>query len=225
MKEEDLMYNLRYIMRENQKKRLLVLRGLFDLSFGVPCIVSISIFCKVTEIDDYDVLEAARYLEEEGLLTIKEDVKDEWAGAPTPGPYLRLTHKGIVEVEQSITNPTEPTPNFPATVIHQYNNYNASVGAVQTGQYSTAHAVQNSSVEFPEAIKHTENLRQQIKSLPSESQEAATQLIGGLEDEFRLSQPRKARVRAFLKELYELTDKISVRKSLASLAKQYDIQL
>lgn len=49
-----------------------------------------------------DVIEASHYLAEEGLLTIREEVPH----AGIPPPYLTLTHKGIVEVEQSITNPT-----------------------------------------------------------------------------------------------------------------------
>jgi hypothetical protein len=222
MTEEDLMFNLRHITQENQKKRLLVLRRLFDLSFGEICIVSIPIFCKETGIPDYDVLEAARYLQEEGLLTIREDVKDEYQAAPTPGPYLLLTHKGIVEVEQSITSPMKATQHFPATVIQYFND---SVGAVQTGAHSIAHSVQQLGHDLPKEFKLTAGLRRHLGSLTPEMQEEAIQLIEGLEEDFRLSQPRKARVRAFLKELNELTHKISVRKLLAALAKQYDIQL
>ena len=216
------MHNLRYVTQRNQEKRLFLLRKIFEMSMGMPCLVAFSIFEKETGWQDYDIAEAAEYLSEEGLLTIRND---DGPKAHPPGPYLYLTHKGIVEVEQSITRPTESTPHFPAPVIQNYNNYNASVGVVQTGHYSMAHSDQNIGVEFPEAFKHTEGLRKKIKLLPSDSQEAATQLISGLEEEFRLSQPRKARVGAFLKELNELTHKISVRKSLASLAKQYDIQL
>jgi hypothetical protein len=222
MSQEVLMYNLRFVLRQNQEKRLFLLRKLFEMSMGMPCLVAFSIFEEETGWKDYDIKEAARYLSEEGLLTVRDD------GGPNAyprWPYLYLTHKVIVEVEQSITSPTESTPHFPAPVIRNYNNYYASVGVVQTGHYSTAHSVQNIGVEFPEAFKQTESLRKKIKLLPSDSQEAATQLIGGLEEEFRLSQPRKARVGAFLKELNELTHKISVRKLLASLAKQYDIQL
>jgi len=217
--KEVLLYNINLLTQENQEKRLFLLRKLFEMSLGVPCLVAVHLFEEETKWYEHDIYETARYLSEEGLLRIEDD---EGSGRPPHGPYLCLTHKGIVEVEQSITNPTKATPHFAATVMH---NYNASVGAVQTAPYSTAHALQNLGVEFPKAFKYTEDLRHKISLLPPEVQESVTQLVEGLEDEFRLSQPRKARVRAFLKELNGLTGKISVRKSLASLAKQYDIQL
>jgi hypothetical protein len=217
--QEALMYNLRFIMQENQEKRLFLLRNLFDMSFGDPCRVAFSIITEAIRWDNHQIRESANYLSEEGLLTIEED---DGSGRRPRGPYLRLTHKGIVEVEQSITNPTRPTEHFPSTVIQ---NFNASVGAVQTGSHSTAHAVQSLGAEIPEAFKLTAGLREKIKSLFPELQEAAVQLIEGLEDEFRLTKPRNARVKAFLKELNQLTDKSFIKKPLAALAKQYDIQL
>lgn len=212
------MYNLRFITRENQEKRLLVLRRLFDLSLGTPCIISVPIFSKETGIDQYDICEAARYLSEEGLLTIE----DERGGSPELGPYLCITHKGIVEVEQSIMSPTKATQHFPATVIQYFND---SVGAVQTGAHSTAHAVQQIGSNLPKEFKLTGDLRRSLRTLTPEMQEEAMQLIEGLEDEFRLSQPRKARVKAFLKELNELIGKAPVRKILSKLAEQFGVLL
>lgn len=189
--EDVLMYNLRFVMRENQGKRLFLLRKLFEMSFGVPCLVAISIFQNETGWYEHDIYESARYLSEEGLLTIQDG---DGSGRRPEGPYLRLTHKGITEVEQSITTPTKATEHFAATVIQ---HFNASVGAVQTGPNSTAHAVQQLGIDPSEAFKHTESLRRQIQSLPEGQKEEATQLIEALEDELRLSQPRKARVKAF----------------------------
>jgi hypothetical protein len=214
--EEALMQSIRFITRENQEKRLLLLRKLFEISFGDRALVSTSIFAQMTGWYEHDVAER---LAEEGLLTIESG---EGYDCITPPPHLRLTYKGIIEVERSITNPTEATEHFPSTVIQ---NFNASVGAVQAGPYSTAHAVQSLGGEIPRAFKLTSNLRLKFKSLPSEAQEAASQLIEGLEDEFRLSQPRRARVKAFLKGLGELSDDSSVRKILDSLARQYSVQL
>lgn len=220
-KEEVLIYNLRTIMQENQQTRLLVLRRLFEISLGRHSLVSIQIFCNDTGMDYHDVIEAARYLAEEGLLTIRDEVPH----AVTPPPYLSLTHKGIVEVEQSITNPTKPTEHFPAPVVQHIQNFHASVGAVQTGAQSTAHAIQNLGVEPPEVFRLTADLRRNLDSSPADVRESAGQLVDGLEEEFRLSQPRVVRVRAFLKELNALTDDASAKEILAKVAARYDIEL
>jgi hypothetical protein len=216
---EAQLSNLRFITKENQEKRLSLLRELFDISYGTKCLVSISIFAQMSGWDESEVQMVSDYLAEEGLLTITSDSNN---SRLTPGPHLCLTHKGIIEVEQSITNPTRATEHFPSTVIQ---NFNASVGAVQTGSYSTAHAVQSLGGEIPRAFQLTTNLRLKFDSSTPEVQEAATQLIEGLEDEFRLSQPRRARVRAFLKGLGELSNNSSVRKLLEALARQHGVQL
>jgi hypothetical protein len=217
--EDALMYNLRFVLRENQGKRLFLLRKLFEMSFGVPCLVAISLFQNETGWYEHDIYEAARYLSEEGLLTIQDD---DGSGHSPRGPYLFLTHKGIVEVEQSITSPTKATEHFAATVIQ---HFNASVGTVQTGPNSTAHATQQLVAGPPEAFKRTESLRRHVQTLPDGPQEEATQLIEALEDEFRLSKPRKARVKAFLRGLDTMTDASPVKKVLKTLAKQYDVSL
>lgn len=217
--EDVLMYNLRFIMRETQGKRLFLLRKLFEMSFGEPCLVAISLFQNETGWYEHDIYEAARYLSDEGLLTIRDD---DGSGHSPRGPYLFLTHKGIVEVEQSITRPTKATEHFAATVIQ---HFNASVGTVQTGPNSTTHATQQFGADPPEIFKRTESLRRHVQTFPEGSREEATQLIEALEDELRLSKPRKVRVKAFLRELDTMTDAGPIKKVLKTLAEQYDESL
>jgi hypothetical protein len=133
-------HNIRLFKQENQSKRLSLLRLLYDLSAGQKCIVAVSFLSEGPDSDEYDILETASYLSEEGLLTIATDHQQ---GMP-PGPNLCLTHKGIVEVERSIDHPLEATEHFSAPVVQ---NFHGPVGAVQTGNQSRATTHQHLDVE------------------------------------------------------------------------------
>ena len=129
------MDHVRMIVRENQTRRLYLLHELYRWGDGHPCEVSIE-FLTEPVWKEFDILDVAGYLEEEGLLVIGVD-KEQGRG---PVPNLRLTHKGITEVEKSIEHPSEATDHFPAPLVQ---NFHAPVGSVQVGAKSIARATQN----------------------------------------------------------------------------------
>jgi hypothetical protein len=131
-----LMYNVRLFARENQTRRLYLLRKLYDWGMGHPCIVPISFLSDAPEWIEFDILDVAGYLAEEGLLEIGSDKEQD----RPPVPNLCLTHKGIVEVERSIDHPTGATEHFSAQIVQ---HFNAPVGSVQSGVNSTASSTQH----------------------------------------------------------------------------------
>jgi hypothetical protein len=60
------------------------------------------------------------------------------------GPMVSLTHRGVVEVEQSIDKPDRATEHFPAQIIQ---HFHGTVGAVQNAPNSTANISQHSLEE------------------------------------------------------------------------------
>jgi hypothetical protein len=143
-----LDHNIRMIKQENQAKRLSLLRLLYDFSSGQRCIVAVSFLTEGLKSDEYEILETAFYLSEEGLLNIGQNQEQRMP----PGPNLCLTHKGIVEVERSIDHPSEATEHFSASVIQ---NFHGPVGAVQTGPQSEATIDQHLNLESRLGPKRT----------------------------------------------------------------------
>lgn len=130
------MENARTIARKNQTSRLYLLRELYNWGDGHPCVVHIEFLSDAPQWEEFDILDIAGYLEEEGLLVIGVDKQE----GRLPMQHLCLTHKGIIEVERSIEYPTEATEHFPAPIV-QY--FNGPVGSVQSGQNNTSRAVQH----------------------------------------------------------------------------------
>jgi len=114
------------------------------------------------------------------------------------GGGVTLSHKAIVEIERSLTNPTEATEHFSTTVIQ---NFNAPVGAVQTGPNSTANVAQNFGSNLSEVMALIAQLREQLSSLPSDVRQDAMDLVEGLDEEVQKPSPSKGKIRALLGQL------------------------
>lgn len=115
---------------------------------------------------------------------------------------VSLSHKAIVEIEQSIAKPNRDTEHFSSTVIQ---NFNAPVGSVQTGSNSTANVTQNFGTQASEVLNLIQELRQSFKSLPPDQREEAIEVTDALEEEVQSSTPRKGRIKAFLNQLASFT--------------------
>jgi len=133
---------------------------------------------------------AMQYLIGEGLLKPRT-----LAGA------VSITHQGVVEIENSIRKPNDPTDHFdpPTFTMVNNNTFNAPVGAVQHGAGSVANVTQNVSTNVSNDVKVLlTQLRDQVDQSPSETRDEATSMIGELEQEAGSATPTKWKVRALL---------------------------
>lgn len=117
-------------VEDRQRARYHVIKNVYDEagdSITEGCDLSTAFEGAATDMEDgHGILE---YLDEKGLLSDS-----------TGGPYVALSHQGIVEIEESIMNPDAPTEHFKQGMV-QY--FYAAVGVVQNAQDSTAHVSQN----------------------------------------------------------------------------------
>jgi hypothetical protein len=114
------------------------------------------------------------------------------------GDGVILSHKAIVEIERSLTNPTEATEHFSTTVIQ---NFNAPVGSIQTGPNSTANVNQYFGANMAEVAGLISQLREQFETLPPGPREEAIDVVDGLADELQQPAPSKGKVKAFLSQV------------------------
>lgn len=69
------------------------------------------------KLDDRDEFgNAARYLQDKGLIEVT------WGSGPFP-VHMQLTHQGVEEIEDAISNPERPTRNLsPVSIINVHGN-------------------------------------------------------------------------------------------------------
>jgi hypothetical protein len=131
-----------------------------------------------------ETLEIYAYLSEEGFFSMN-----------TCEMTVTLSHKAIVEIEKSITKPSQSTEHFSTTVIQ---HFNAPVSSVQTGANSIAYVNQNIGGNISEILQVIEKLREQFNKLPNEESQEAIDIIDALSEEVKSPQPNKGKVKAFL---------------------------
>ena len=128
--------------------------------------------------------EIYQYFKNEGLLWKEKG-----------GGFVCLSHKAIVEIENSITNPLQSTEHFPSTVIQ---NFNAPVGSVQTGNHNIANVNQNFGQNLSEILQQLAILRNEFQILPISEREEAIEIVDALEDEVKSETPSKGKIKSFL---------------------------
>ena len=91
---------------------------------------------------------------------------------------VSLSHRAIVEIENSVKNPQQSTEHFSSTVIQ---NFNAPVGAVQTGNNNIANVNQNIGQNFSEILEQLallkENFNRKISKMKMTKVKKKSQLI------------------------------------------------
>jgi hypothetical protein len=136
------------ILDEKLKDRYHLLRRVYDETEGNPRqVVNFFQLAKKEGFEESYAISIYDYLRSEGLFGI-EGIDGR----------VSLSHRGIVEVEQSIMNPQKPTEHFPPTIIQ---NFHAPVGAVQTGgqnntqnvSFSKNDPIDNIVAQIIEALK------------------------------------------------------------------------
>lgn len=196
-------------LQEKQRQRYLVLSKLYELTDDSPARrVEADAVREATGLSEVAFHDAVQYLRGEGLLK-------------TSNLVLELTHAGIVEYERSLEKPDAPTAHFPVQVIQQFN---APVGAVQTGAHATANVVQQVGASAGEVLELLARLRRDIEiTLPQAEQVEALELVEGIEEEARSEKPRTARVKAFLKGLGNFALSTASNTLATAIAQQFGL--
>lgn len=131
------MNEYQQIVERKQKRRYKLLLALWEATDGREN--KDVDFLKVAtgaEFDEEEASEIYNYFNSENLLSNL-----------TMGWGVNLSHRAIVEVENSLTNPQQSTEHFPSTVIQ---TFNAPVGSVLTGNHNVANVNQNIGQNFSE---------------------------------------------------------------------------
>jgi hypothetical protein len=198
------------IIREKERKRYAVLLKLWEATGGK----------ELSRVNFDDIAKQAGLNKEETSEVYVYFMNEGFFGARDMGGRVTLSHKAIIEVEQSIKNPTASTEHFAATVIQ---HFNAPVGSVQTGQQSTAYVNQNFGASTSEVLNLIRELRQSVISLPPDQQGEALEVIDALEEEAQLPTPRKGRIRAFLAQIGSVAKDVGVNVAATAIAKYYNL--
>ncbi|MCA1634479.1 MAG: hypothetical protein LC802_12485 [Acidobacteria bacterium] len=196
-------------LQEKQRQRYLVLSKLYELTDGEPVRrIEADELREATGLTEVTFHDAVQYLRGEGLLK-------------TSNLVLELTHEGLVEYERSLEKPDVPTEHFPVQVIQQFN---APVGAVQTGTHATANVVQNIGSSAGMVLELLAQLRRDIETtLPPAEQVEALELVEGIEEEARSEKPRTTRVKAFLKGLGNFALSTASNALATAIAQQFGL--
>lgn len=95
---------------ENQKKRFQFLVKIYEEQKKAPENIGYNMIeiGQKCGLDETDVREVAVFLHREGLIEF-----------PILGPIVKITHKGILELEKAFSNPGSATDHFPAYIIQE----------------------------------------------------------------------------------------------------------
>lgn len=198
------------IIIEKQKKRYQILLELWRQVGGKQYErANFLNVCGKFNIEFEEAEEFLCYLAEENLID-----------ATQSGFEVALTHKGIIEIENSINYPQKSTEHFPSTIIQ---NFNAAVGSVQTGAHSISSVNQNFGSNVSEVLNLLSELRSSLKELPDEQRKEATELTDFIEGEIVSESPNKTKLKAFLKQLGTFTSNTASNVIATAIAKYYGI--
>jgi hypothetical protein len=114
-----------------KKQRFLFLQKVYDESEGdTSCIGSIDEIGQQLGMDDLTAGRIAQYLIDEGLLE-----------ARGLGGTIGISHEGVLEVEEALSNPDKPTQHFlPLNIIHVHTMNNSVI------QQGTTNSTQNITI-------------------------------------------------------------------------------
>jgi hypothetical protein len=195
-------------LESKQRNRYLVLRKLYERSGGSER-VNINFFdlAKEEGLSEEDAREIYDYLGREGLI-----------GDRRAGGGVAISHRGIIEIEQSISNPQRPTEHFPPTIVQ---NFNAPIyGGIQTGGQ---HNVQNNTISidpsFDDALAKLTALLQGA-ALPELQKEEAIIALQRVQQLARKEKSSEA-VKLAKDKLDVVKNVIDIGKGLAEIAMPY----
>ena len=138
------------------------------------------------------------------------------------GGGVSLSHRAIVEIENSISNPQQSTEHFPATVIQ---NFNAPVGSVQNGNHSISNVNQNIGQNFSEILEQLAIIRSQFQSSSVADKEDFIDIVNDLEKEIIKENPNKSKIKGFLTTTKDFAVKTGTELAATTLAKLIESQI
>lgn len=168
---------------DKQKKRYSLLRKLYELTDGVE--TKITLLEAPEGIDQRELWSIIDYLSSERLLK-------QLAGN---APLVQISHRGVLEIEDSIVSPHKPTEHFLPQVINFYGN----VGSVQSGNKNVANVSQN--IGDPSMVELLQELRRHLNSETTESKREGNEVLDGLEAELTSNNPNQSRIKFYPKGL------------------------
>lgn len=194
------------IVQEKQRRRYLMLHKLWEAVDGREHkTVDFMEVATQAGFSEEEAKEIYNYFTDEGFFANRRVV---WG--------VSLSHKAIIEIEQSITNPNRDTEHFPSTVIQ---NFNGPVGSVQTGSHSVAYVTQNFGASASDVMNLIRELRQNLQTLPPDQRQEAIEVVDALEEEVQSPAPRKGRIKAFLGQLGTFTANTASSVIASAIAK------
>lgn len=201
------------LIEEKHEQRYAVLRALYNLSSATEHIrIPFPQLVEATDLIPERVTRALNYLVAEMLA--------EWKKI---GGFSGITHKGICEVEETMTCPNGDTEHFPVTVIQ---NFHAPVGAVQTGRDNTANVTQQFNLGTEEILQLINRLRETIiesDTLSSVPREEVLKHLKDLQVEVE-GESGSSKLRSSLLAIWEALKKVPpVLNQLLELAKKLNI--
>lgn len=148
--------------------RFRFLHGLYEATDGDSLrLISESELGKELGLDFDATLAISQYLEGEGLLKTM-----------TLGGQISITHAGIVEVEEAISRPSNPTTHFPANVVNIVHVATMNNSQIQQGTTNSSQVQHNSASESLKETLHT-LLTEIRRSDASEDQKALAEAHSG----------------------------------------------
>jgi hypothetical protein len=194
------------IVQRKQERRYLMLLKLWEAVDGKEYVT----------VDFMEVAQKAGVAEDEAEEIYNYLWGEEMFGDRRPTWLVQLSHRAIVEIEQSLNYPERGTSHFPSTVIQ---NFNAPVGSVHTGPNSSSNVTQHFGANVSEVVGLLNQLRSDFQSFPPEQKEEALEVVDALEEEIQSPTPRKGKIRAFLGQLATFTANTASSVAAEAIAK------
>lgn len=153
-------------------------------------------------LDGKKVDDSMIYLEAEGLLEDKTSGGDDG--------FSEITHRGIIEIEESIKNPNKATPHFQIPVIQQVTqHFHSIVGAVQTGNHNVANVNQKIGADLAEFLQLLQQVKDAVRSLPKPQQQEAGELIQLIEEETKSENQSLTKIRSYVRSLLPFAKEVT----------------
>lgn len=146
---------LNKMLEQNKAKQYEILRWIFDKVSGQQYKAAYlsELITNDSEYTEKDLTKVSDYLTGESLINQLDD----------SGLLVQLTHKGIIEIQNSVNNPQRATEHFSSTIINNYisgNNYGGinqqtGVNNTQINSSSSINEIEEKINELVEAVKNS----------------------------------------------------------------------
>ena len=174
------------------------------------------------QVDFMEVAETIGYEREESVEIYHYLTNEDFFDRRIPLWGISLSHRAVIEIESSLVNPERATEHFSTTVIQ---NFNASVGAVQTGNSNVANVSQKIGQNFSEILEQLALLRNQFQSSSAVDKEEAIDIIDDFEKEVVKETPNKSKIKGFLVATKDFAVKTGTDLAASTLAKLLEKQM